>query len=110
MRNQHSENPSARSGRAVTDRQAPKDGAHAEGQRANEPRGYVARDIEHATLAPPAAGEVTDYFDEGDPSGGAQQGRDRTRLAEKDAARSQGRKTREANQQIVRTGSADRIR
>ena len=75
MGNPNSENPNARSGRAVTDQPAPQDGAHTDTSRA-EPRAYVARDYRDATVAPPASGELTDYYDEGDPSGGMQQGQE----------------------------------
>ena len=102
MRNRNTENENARSGRAVTDSQPPQDGAHArDGQ---EPRSYAAPDWRDATLAPPAAGEVTDYFDEGEPSGGAQQGRTQTNAANRDVRRPQGSKTREMNRATLESG------
>jgi hypothetical protein len=106
MRNRNSENPHARSGRAVTDPQPPMDGAHARDRRP-EPSAYVAPSYADATLAGPAAGEVTDYYDEGEPSGGAQQGADRTRNPTKDVISSQGPKTRAANRRMARSGSPD---
>ena len=62
---------------------------------------------EVAGLAPPAAGEVGDYDDDGEASGGMQQGADRTRRPEKDAARGQGPKTLAENRRMVRSGSPD---
>ena len=52
---------------AATDPIAPND--QARGQHASarpEPRSYAAEDVKDATLAPPAAGEVADYMDEGE--------------------------------------------
>lgn len=102
MRNRNTENENARSGRAVTDAQPPRDGAHAPG--GEEPRSYAAGDWRDASLAPPAAGEVTDFFDEGEPSGGAQQGRTQTNAASRDVRRPQGGMTRKRNRQIIAEG------
>ena len=102
----HTENANARSGQAVTDQQPPQDGAHVEPGR-QEPSSYAARNWQEASLAPPAAGEVTDFFDEGEPSGGAQQGATRTRVPEYDAAVGQGRKTGEMKRRLVKSGSPD---
>ncbi|HTI66193.1 MAG TPA: hypothetical protein VL460_01460 [Caulobacteraceae bacterium] len=83
---------------AATGRQTPNDQARGQQRTVRpEPRSYAAPDVADSTLAGPAAGEVGDYADEGAPSGGMQQGGDRTRIPEKNAARPQGRKTREAN-------------
>jgi len=106
MPNQNTENANARSGRQVTDQQPPKDGAHA-GSRRPEPASYAAADYRDASVAAPAAGELTDFFDEGEPSGGMQQGQTRTRTPEKDAAYPQGRKTRAANRRMTGSGSPD---
>jgi len=106
MPNKNTENANARSGRAVTDHQPPQDGAHVEPGRA-EPSSYAAKNWQEATLAPPAAGEVTDFFDEGEPSGGAQQGATRTRVPEYDATRGQGPKTGRMNRKLVKSGSPD---
>jgi hypothetical protein len=105
MADQNTENANARSGRAVVDDQPAKDGAHA-GQSRPEPASYAAPDWRDASLAPPASGEVTDFFDEGEPSGGMQQGADRTRTPEHDTQH-QGEKTRAANVRMTRTGSPD---
>ena len=106
MPDKHTENANARSGRAVTDQQPPQDGAHVEPGRP-EPSSYAAKTWHEATLAPPAAGEVTDFFDEGEPSGGAQQGATRTRVPEYDAGREQGRKTGDKNREMVKSGWPD---
>jgi hypothetical protein len=68
-----------------------------------EPRAYAAPKVEDATLAPPAAGEVADYMDEGDPSFGAQQGANNTNRelhAHDPRVIQQGAKTRAANKRI----------
>lgn len=102
MRNRNTENENARSGRAVTDAQPPSDHAHSRGR--GEPKSYAAADWRDASLASPAAGEVTDYFDEGEPSGGVQQGRTQTNAASRDVRRPQGGLTRKRNRQIIAEG------
>lgn len=72
---------------------------------ANEERSF--RNPEVGSLSPPAAGEVDDYADEGEPSGGMQQGADRTRFPEKDAAQPQGPKTTRINRERAQSGSPD---
>ncbi|MBV9511055.1 MAG: hypothetical protein JO303_12320 [Caulobacteraceae bacterium] len=69
----------------------------------SDPRRYAAPDYADAAVAPPAAGEVADYMDEGEAlsTGGVQQGGDRRdRPARTEAARGQGAKTREANHNL----------
>ena len=81
-----------------------------EGPDRSEPRSYAAPDVVDATLAPPAAGEVGDFMDEGDALGAddIQQGRTNlNRPHRTEVAQQQGAKTREANQRRVQTGSAD---
>ena len=67
---------------AATDRAMPND--QARGQHASvhpEARSYAAPDVADATLAPPAAGEVADYMDEGDAlEGELQSGANRTNI------------------------------
>ena len=67
---------------AATDPIAPND--QARGQHASarpEPRSYAAEDVKDATLAPPAAGEVADYMDEGEAlEGELQSGANRTNI------------------------------
>jgi len=101
MRNKNSENENARSGRAVTDDQPAQDGAHVM-NRGEEPRSYVAPDYRDATLSGPAAGEVTDFYDEGDASGGSQQGRNRNNVPHMKDSDVQGAKTRRRNQEILK--------
>ncbi len=75
-----------------------------DGRREPEPRAYAAPDVEDSSLAPPAAGEVSDYMDEGDPSLGAQQGANHTNRelhARTVSIDQQGPKTRAANKRIV---------
>ena len=74
-----------------------------------EPHSYAARDVRESTLAAPAAGEMADFMDEGDPIdaddvqlGGTN--RNRPRRTEMDTG--QGPKTRAGNRNIVKTGSA----
>jgi len=90
---------------AATDPVAPRvPGAHPEtpsGVAGPEPHSYAAPDARDATLAPPAAGEVGEYADEGDAIepelGEIQMGGTRNNIAGKDQAFPQGRKTMEAN-------------
>jgi hypothetical protein len=76
-----------------------------------EPRSYAAADVADSTLAPPAAGEVADFMDEGDAldADDVQLGStNRNRPRDTEADSGQGPKTRAANQQRVKSGSADR--
>jgi hypothetical protein len=98
--------PNAAAQNAATERQAPQDGAHAD-RRGDEPRAYAAASYEDATLAAPAAGEVGTFADEGDPSGGAQQGQDRRNRPETADHTPQGAKTRAANRRMAASGSPD---
>ena len=79
--------------------------------RPTEPRSYAAPDVRESTLAPPAAGEVADFMDEGDALGAddVQQGSTHAnRPARTENLDQQGPKTRAGNRQRVRTGTADR--
>jgi hypothetical protein len=99
----------AASKNAATDPVAPRvPGAHPEtppGPVGPEPQTYVAPDARDATLAPPAAGEMGEYADEGDPIepelGEVQMGGDRNNIPRKDVASPQGRKTMEGNRARV---------
>ena len=69
-----------------------------------EPSSYVAESYQDATLAAPAAGEMPDYMDEGDPlgDGEVQQGGTNTmRPYRTEKVQTQGAKTRAANKRIV---------
>ena len=81
-----------------------------EGPERSQPRSYAAPDVADSTLAPPAAGEVGDFMDEGDAlaADDVQQGRTNlNRPHRTEVTQQQGAKTREGNQQRVQTGSAD---
>ncbi|HEY0103367.1 MAG TPA: hypothetical protein VGB60_07860 [Brevundimonas sp.] len=76
----------------------------------SEPRSYAAADVADSTLAPPAAGEIADFMDEGDALGAddVQQGRTNlNRPHRTEVAQQQGAKTREANQRRLQTGSSE---
>ncbi len=80
------------------------------GQAPREPSSYAAGDYREATVAAPAAGEMSDFMDDGDPLDGEEfhtGGTNANRPRNTDADSGQGPKTRAANQRIVRTGSAD---
>ena len=112
MPHQHTDSPDATAQNGVGDRQAPNDMAR-EDHRAirPEPRSYTAPDVADATLAAPAAGEMPDYLDEGEPLGddfsGTQQGRSNTLREAHSHRPEQGPKTAAANKRIAKTGRAD---
>jgi hypothetical protein len=94
---------------AATEPQPPNDQARGQ-ERRPEPRSYAAKAAKDSALAPPAAGEVGDYADEGEALGGdgGQQGRDHTNRPHRtEALRGQGRLTRELNRRQVKSGSPD---
>jgi len=67
MPHQNVEAGKATAQNAATDPVQPNDQAREQHASANpEPRTYAAADVKDSTLAPPAAGEVPDYMDEGD--------------------------------------------
>lgn len=107
--NVHSSKATAQN--AVTDPIMPSD--QARGQKAAlhpEPRSYAAPDVSDSTVAPPAAGEVADYMDEGDPIGAddVQQGATNANRPERtEKLRGQGPKTRTGNRNRIKSGSAD---
>lgn len=107
--NVHSSKATAQN--AATDPVGPGDQTRAGGEpRSPEPRSYAAPDVSDSTQAPPAAGEVADYMDEGDAFGAddVQLGgthRNRPRVTDLDAG--QGPKTRAANRNQVKTGTAE---
>ncbi|RZJ91373.1 MAG: hypothetical protein EON88_17495 [Brevundimonas sp.] len=75
-----------------------------------EPQSYAAQDEADATLAPPAAGELSEYMDEGealDLAGGQQSANHANRPRETDAQSGQGPITRAANREIARSGRTD---
>jgi hypothetical protein len=102
---QNPESAKATEQNAATGAQAPHDRPTAQDRRP-EPRSYAAPDVADATLAPPAAGEMGDYADEGEATGmaGQQQGQTNTRRG--DTAWGQGEKTRRANRRMFNSGGA----
>jgi hypothetical protein len=93
---------------AVTDNGLPNDQARGQARTAHpEPRSYAAGNVADSSLALPAAGEVSDYMDEGAALGaeGLQQGRNHTmRPNRTEAERGQGRRTRQANRKRLKGG------
>lgn len=72
-----------------------------------EPASYAASDFRDATLAAPAAGEVADYADLDEPSGGMAQGRNHREWEAHAHDPSQGPKTQAANKATAGNGSPD---
>lgn len=111
MPHQSPQSSKATAQNAATEPHVPNDQAREQHQSVRpEPRSYAAPDVADATVAPPAAGEIGDYYDEGDALGdaGVQYGQTHTRRPVKtEADRGQGQKTRAANKQIAKTGRAD---
>jgi len=105
MPHQNTSSPQATDQNAATPSGAPNDrGAEQNAAAHPEPRAYAASDVQDSTLAPPAAGEMSDYAGDGDPLDGEQvyQGADRReRPRSTDADFGQGRKTVQANKDIV---------
>lgn len=93
---------------AATEPQAPNDpGAGQEAAAQDEARSYAAPDFRDATLAAPAAGEVGDYADLDEPSGGMQQGRNHRNWEAHAHDGQQGPKTQQANRDRASGGSPD---
>ena len=96
---------------AATDKTAPNDpGREQNAAVRREPSSYAASEWTDATLAPPAAGEVSDYMDEGDAlaADDVQQGStNRNRSQDTEAAIDRGPETRKGDQSIRESGSAD---
>jgi hypothetical protein len=102
MGNRNSENPDARSGRAVTADQPSADRDPGFGH--PEPSAYAAPNKRDASLAPPAAGEMSDYADEGHASGGAQQGGTNSNRGQNDPHDHHGKQTTERNREMMQGG------
>ena len=115
MPHQNVDSATATAQNAATDPVGPGDQTQAgmsrpDEARRPEPRSYAAPDARESTLAPPAAGEVADFMDEGDALGAddVQQGSTHAnRPARTEKLDQQGPKTRAGNRNIVRTGRAD---
>lgn len=107
--NVHSSKATAQN--AATDPVAPNDQAREQNVSVRrEPRSYAAPDVADSSLAPPAAGEVADYMDEGDAlaADDVQSGGDhRNRPARTEGMSAQGPKTIAGNKERLKSGSAD---
>ncbi|AYG94950.1 hypothetical protein D8I30_06960 [Brevundimonas naejangsanensis] len=102
MPHQNTSSSKATAQNAATDPTGPRD-IPTEEDLKPEPRAYAAPDVGDSTLAPPAAGEVADYMDEGDPLEGeaVQQGANHAnRPGRTEVEHGQGPKTRAANRAI----------
>ncbi len=103
MPHQNTSSSTATAQNAATDPAAPRD-QPTDQDRKEEPRTYTASEVADSSLAPPAAGEVSDYMDEGDALEGeaVHQGANHTNRPDRtEAVDSQGPKTRAANRDIV---------
>lgn len=106
MPHQNVQSGTATAQNAATDPRQPNDRAveeHASIRPA--PDAYAAPDVKDATVAPPAAGEMADYMDEGDPLDGDEfhTGRTRTNVAAHSRnVDQQGPKTVQANRQRLK--------
>ena len=111
MPHQNVDSATATAQNAATDPVGPGDQTQAGGEsRRPEPRSYAASDVADSSLAPPAAGEVADYMDEGDALGAddVQLGStNRNRPDRTEKMDQQGPKTRAGNRNRVKGGSAD---
>ena len=115
MPHQNVDSANATAQNAATDPVGPGDQTEAgksrpDAARPPEPHSYAASNFAESTLAPPAAGEVADFMDEGDALDADDVqlgGTNRNRPADTEHDRGQGRKTREANRNIARTGTAE---
>lgn len=92
---------------AATEPEAPNDGREDARAAHAEARSYAAPDVRDGTLAGPAAGEVGDYADLDEPSGGMAQGRDRTNREAHAHTEGQGPKTTAANRAAAGSGTPD---
>jgi hypothetical protein len=107
MPHQNTSSSTAAAQNAATDPVAPRD-KETETDRQPEARSYAASEVRQSSLAPPAAGEVADYMDEGEALDGeaVHQGQTHSnRPVRTEATNPQGPKTRAANRTIVQGGS-----
>lgn len=106
MPHQNTQSSTAAAQNAATGPYTPNDQAREQHRSVRpDPDRYAAPDVGDSTLAPPAAGEVADYQDEGEPLDGAEahMGATNTRRPERTEAQSgQGPKTRAANKAAVK--------
>lgn len=104
----HTDSTKATAQNAATEPEAPND--QAQGEQASEhrqPSSYAAPDVRDSTVAGPAAGELGDYADLEEPSGGMAQGRTHSNREAHARDPEQGPKTRAANKAMASSGSPD---
>lgn len=110
MPHQNVQSPKATAQNAATPSSVPNDQAREQHRTIRrDPNAYAAPDWADASVAPPAAGELADYADEGPAMGadGQQQGRTHTRRpVPTEAKRGQGPKTLKGNRQRLISGAA----
>jgi len=108
MPHQRPQSSKATAQNAATGPRVPNDSAREEQVSVRpEPRSYAAPDVADATVTGPAATELGEYADEGDPMGEVpiQQGANHTQRPYKtEAQRGQGPKTKAANAAIAKGG------
>ncbi|MEH6665738.1 MAG: hypothetical protein V7678_12865 [Brevundimonas sp.] len=106
MPHQNTQSSTATAQNAATGPYAPNDQAREQHRSVRpDPDRYAAPDVADSSLAPPAAGEVADYQDEGEPLDGAEVhmgGNHTTRPVRTEAQSGQGPKTRAANRAAVK--------
>lgn len=108
MPHQNTDSTKATAQNAATEPQPPSDQAQgAEATAHPEPRSYAAHDVRDSTVAGPAAGELGDYADLDEPSGGMAQGRTHNNREAHADHQHQGPKTQEANRRMSGSGSSD---
>ena len=106
----HPDSTQATAQNQATPKEAPNDRAQGEEAAAHpSPSTYAAPDVRDSTLAAPAAGEVGDYADLEEPSGGMAQGgtHSNRELHARDKGPDQGPKTQAANRRMSQSGSPD---
>ena len=106
--NVDSEKATAQNAATEPETSGPNDQARGEHAEAHaEAKTYAAPDFRDASLAAPAAGEVGDYADLDEPSGGMAQGRTNTNREAHAHRPEQGPKTQKANRDMSGSGSPD---
>ena len=108
MRHGHTDSTQATAQNAATEPEAPNDQARDQHVTAHaDPSSYAATDVRDSTVAGPAAGELGDYADLDEPSGGMAQGRTHGNREAHARDPEQGPKTRAANKAMAGSGSPD---
>ena len=106
--NVDSEKATAQNATTEPETSGPNDQGRGENAEAHgEAKTYAAPDFRDASLAAPAAGEVGDYADLDEPSGGMAQGRTNTNREAHAHRPEQGPKTQQANRDMSGSGSSD---